>query len=164
MGLQQHILAPGEGTPTALMPGEHFTWKATGAGTAGALDVAELVLAPQVETPEHIHHRHDEVYYILEGTFRFKIGDVLAEGTAGSFIFIPRGTPHAWKNSGTGRGRALLVFTPGGMDGYFTELQPFLPALMPGIADLSQVDPAVLTEAERLMQRYGYELVGPPLA
>ena len=49
------------------------------------------------------------------------------------------------------------------MAGYFRELEPLLPDLMVGIADMSKVDPTVLAQAETIMQRYQYELVGPPL-
>jgi len=126
------------------MPGELFTWKTTGAANGGAMDFAELDLDAGVRVPEHIHHAHDELYYILEGSYRFKVGDDTGEATAGTFVFIPRGTPHAWSNTGSAPGRVVLAFTPGGMSDYFRELEPLIPDLMVGIADMSKVDPAVL--------------------
>jgi len=159
MGPHDRIVPPGEGRSQPFMPGELFTWKTTG----GAMDFGELSLAPQVGPPEHIHHGHDEAYYILEGSYRFKVGDEQAEALAGTFVFIPRGTPHAWANAGEGAGRMAVIFTPGGMAGYFEELEPLLPELMIGIADMTKVDPAVLAKAEAIMRRYQYELVGPPL-
>ena len=50
------------------------------------------------------------------------------------------------------------------MSGYFRELEPLIPDLMVGIADMSKVDPAVLAQAETIRSRYQYEIVGPPLA
>ncbi len=102
-------------------------------------------------------------YRLLEGSYRFKFGDEIADATAGTFVFIPRGTPHAWSNTGTGPGRVALAFTPGGMSDYFRELEPLLPDLMVGIADMSKVEPDVLAQAEATMSRYQYEIVGPPL-
>jgi quercetin dioxygenase-like cupin family protein len=159
----QRIVPPGEGKAQPFMPGELFTWKTTGATNGGAVDFGELDLEAGVRVPEHIHHAHDELYYILEGSYRFKVGDETGEASAGTFVFIPRGTPHAWTNTGSTSGRVLLAFTPGGMSDYFQELEPLIPDLMVGIADLSKVDPAVLAQAEAIMRRYQYEIVGPPL-
>jgi quercetin dioxygenase-like cupin family protein len=157
------IVPPGEGVAQPFMPGEVFTWKTTGAATGGAMDFGELALEPGVRVPEHVHRGNDEAYYILDGTYRFKVGDDVADASAGTFIFIPRGTPHAWANIGANPGRVAVIFTPAGMAGYFEELQPLLPELMVGINDMTKVDPAVLAKAEAIFQRYGYELVGPPL-
>ena len=145
------------------MPGEHFTWKTTGAANGGAMDLAELELEPGVRVPEHIHHAHLEAYFVLEGTYRFKVGDELASASTGAFVLIPPGTPHAWASVGDGPGRLVVMFTPGGMTGYFSELEPLVPELVAHIDDLSKVDPEVLAQAETIMRRYQYELVGPPL-
>jgi quercetin dioxygenase-like cupin family protein len=147
------IVPPGEGVSRPFMPGEVFTWKTTGAATGGAMDFGELVLEPGVRVPEHIHHGNDEAYYILDGTYRFKVGDDVADASAGTFIFISRGTPHAWVNMSAYPGRVAVILTPAGM----------VPELMVGLTDMTKVDPAVLAKAEAIFQRYGYELVGPPL-
>jgi quercetin dioxygenase-like cupin family protein len=163
VGAHQRIVAPGDGTSQAFMPGELFIWKTTGPSNGGAIDFGELALEPEVRVPEHIHHAHDEAYYILDGRYRFKVGDEVAEAIAGAFVFIPRGTPHAWSNIGGAAGRVAVIFTPGSMAGYFHELEPLIPDLMVGIPDMSKVDPAVLAQAQMIMNRYQYELVGPPL-
>ena len=123
MGLQGRIVGSGQGRTQSFMPGETFTWKATG----GPIDFAELALGPQVGPPEHIHHAHDEAYYVLDGTYRFKVGGEVADVATGAFIPIPRGLPHAWINIGGAPGRVVVMFTPSGMSGYFEELAPLLP-------------------------------------
>jgi hypothetical protein len=50
------------------------------------------------------------------------------------------------------------------MTGYFEELEPLLPELTAGLPDMATVDPEVLASATDIMQRYQYELVGPPLS
>ena len=157
------IVPPGAGVQQSFMPGELFTWKTNGGADAG-MDFGELLLDPQVRVPEHVHHGHDEAYYILDGTYRFKVGEEQGEASAGTFVFIPRGTPHAWTHIGNERGRVAVIFTPSGMAGYFKELEPLIPELVAGMDDLSKVDPATLAEAEAIMRRYQYELVGPPLS
>ena len=78
-------------------------------------------------------------------------------------MFIPRGTAHAWSNLGGETGRVAIIFTPGGMSGFFKELEPFIDELMGAMGDMSKVDAAVLAEVETVFRRYRYELVGPPL-
>ena len=56
-----------------------------------------------------------------------------------------------------------IIFTPGGMAGYFEELAPLLPELIAGLPDMSTVDPGTLERADAIMRRYSYALVGPPL-
>lgn len=152
-----------EGRLSPFMPGETMVWKVTGAETNGALDFSEMELDANVRTPEHVHHGNDESFYVLEGTIRFKAGTDLLTADAGSFVFIPSGTPHCWVNDGQSAARVLVLFTPGGMDAYFDEMRPLIPQLMVGLDDMSKVDNQVLEKAERIMQRYEYELVGPPL-
>lgn len=47
-------------------------------------------------------HESDRVYYILEGTATFEIGDRPAEAAdTGDVVFLPRGTPYAFEGSVT---------------------------------------------------------------
>jgi mannose-6-phosphate isomerase-like protein (cupin superfamily) len=80
--------------------------------TAERLMVFEEVTPAGTAAPLHLHHESDEVMYILNGDFIAKVGDKLTRGGPGTCVFIPRGTPHAWKNSGTESGRALFVYAP----------------------------------------------------
>lgn len=42
----------------------------------------------------------DRVYYVIEGSGRFEVGDALAEEVSGGdFVFIPRGTPYELEGS-----------------------------------------------------------------
>jgi quercetin dioxygenase-like cupin family protein len=145
------VLPPGEGTALQVGPGEHFVWKATGATTAGALDLAQVTVEPQAGPPEHIHHQNDEAFYVLDGTFRFKVGDQMMMAPAGTFVFVPRGTAHTWQNAGDQPASLILLFTPGGMHGFFEELEPLMvePLDMDGILVASE--------------KYRVETIGPPL-
>ena len=48
----------------------------------------------------HLHFREDEVWYVLEGDYRFKVGDAMFRVSEGGMAFGPRGTP-ASKTSAT---------------------------------------------------------------
>src|SRR5579859_4433946 len=60
----------------------------------------------------HLHHDSDEIAWVLEGEFTFKIGDEVTTGGPGTCAFMPRNVPHAWKNSGSEAGRVLFLYTP----------------------------------------------------
>jgi mannose-6-phosphate isomerase-like protein (cupin superfamily) len=59
----------------------------------------ENVIPPRQGPPLHIHGREDEMYLILDGHLRFKAGGQLFDAPAGSFVFIPRVTPHGFQTS-----------------------------------------------------------------
>jgi len=60
----------------------------------------------------HLHHDSDEVAWVLDGEFTFRIGDEVIIGGPGTCAFMPRNVPHAWKNSGTVPGRVVFLYTP----------------------------------------------------
>ncbi len=70
--------------------------------------------------PPHVHHDHDELFYIIRGTYTFLIEDQEMEVPAGSVVFIPRGLKHSFKQS---EGASFLgVLIPGGLEGFFREM------------------------------------------
>jgi mannose-6-phosphate isomerase-like protein (cupin superfamily) len=66
---------------------------------------------PRLIAPRHVHHHDDEAWYVLEGTLRVQVGEDEVEATAGSGVFVPRGTPHTYWNPGPGPVRYLLVMS-----------------------------------------------------
>ena len=50
--------------------------------------------------PPHVHSDEDEVYFILEGTAHFLIGDRVETAGAGDTVILPRGEYHANWNEG----------------------------------------------------------------
>jgi len=66
---------------------------------------------PRLIAPLHLHHHDDEVWYVLEGTLRVQVGDIVVEAHPGTAVLAPRGTAHTYWNPGPGRLRYLLVMT-----------------------------------------------------
>jgi mannose-6-phosphate isomerase-like protein (cupin superfamily) len=66
---------------------------------------------PRLIAPPHLHRSDDEAWYVLEGTLHVRVGQEVVEANAGSAVFVPRGTPHAYWNPGPGPLRYLLVMT-----------------------------------------------------
>ena len=145
-----YVLGPGEvrRNPTV--------WPATKADsndTAGLLGVFEDTLQPwQPGPPLHLHPVWDEAFYVLEGTLMVRIGDEQREVASGSFVWIPRGTPHAFANASGTPTRLLGLATPGGVEEFFAEQGAYF-AQLKGAPDL-----AVLGS---IGARYGSQLLGP---
>jgi quercetin dioxygenase-like cupin family protein len=144
------MVAPGEGTTIEGPAGGPLTFKVRGEQTGGRLTAVENVIAPGDGPPLHVHAAEDEAWYVLDGTLRFVLGTERSEAPAGSFVFVPRGTPHCFQNVGDGPARILVLFTPSGMEGFFDRFAA-LPAFDPGAF-------------RRLGAAVGMEVVGPPLA
>jgi mannose-6-phosphate isomerase-like protein (cupin superfamily) len=84
-------------------------------------------LPPDTGPPPHLHHAEDETFVPLEGELTFRVGDQEHASTAGTTVFVPRGTRHSFTNVGRGVARMLFMYSPAGMEGTFAEI--VLPAL-----------------------------------
>ena len=116
----RHIPA-GEGQSIWIV-GDTHTLKAVGEDTKGAYMLFEASVSPQLGAPPHIHHREDEFYYVLEGELEVLDGERTFIASAGSYVYIPRGTLHRFKNVGEVPAKMLVFFTPAGMEGFFLEV------------------------------------------
>jgi mannose-6-phosphate isomerase-like protein (cupin superfamily) len=61
--------------------------------------------------PLHVHRRHSECFYVLEGEMTFTVGDRVIDATAGAGVHVPPSTPHTFTR-GPGDVRFLSVHTP----------------------------------------------------
>jgi mannose-6-phosphate isomerase-like protein (cupin superfamily) len=102
--------------------GDRYTFKLSSDESGGALAVVELIAFPQNGPPPHIHHREDESFYIVEGSFSVLIGDGTFEAGPGAFVHIPKGTLHTCRNVGMTSGHVLVILTPGGFEGLWREV------------------------------------------
>ncbi|GCF11468.1 cupin domain-containing protein [Dictyobacter arantiisoli] len=143
------VLNANEGETTFEASGEYWIWKATGETTNGLFDQAITITLPQIGPPEHTHQQ-EELHYILEGTYRVKLGEQVFTASAGTFIRIPGGVPHAWRS--LTMGKILVTFLPGGLRGFFEEMRPLYLA--------PQLD---MQAVVALGARYGLVVTGPPL-
>ena len=143
------VVAPGEGETIEGPAGGPLTFKARGEQTGGSLTAFENVIAPGDGPPLHTHAAEDEAWYVLAGTLRFRLADEEAVAPAGSFVFVPRGTPHCFTNAGSTPARILVLFTPSGMERFFD-----------AFAALETFSPAAFAE---IGAGVGMAVIGPPL-
>ena len=111
----------GEGEQLRTPTGDLVCVKANTRDTNGTLTVMEFEFAPKSGPALHTHLREDEVWYVLEGDFRFKAGDAMFEASTGGMAFGPRGMPHNFQNVGETPGRLLVVTTPSGLERFFEQ-------------------------------------------
>jgi mannose-6-phosphate isomerase-like protein (cupin superfamily) len=116
------VLEPDGGERLRFLGASTMRLKLDGAMNA-ALAFYEYVSEPGVTgPPQHIHHAHDEAFYVVDGTYEFTIGDDVVPLTRGGFLFVPRGTPHTFRNAGDDIGRIAGTFNPPHFANYFREL------------------------------------------
>jgi mannose-6-phosphate isomerase-like protein (cupin superfamily) len=89
---------------------------------------ANAAVLRQLQQWVHTHLREDELWYVIDGDFRFKAGDAMLRVSAGGMAFGPRGLPHAFQNIGDAPGRLLVITTPSGPERFFEEFAALLPA------------------------------------
>jgi mannose-6-phosphate isomerase-like protein (cupin superfamily) len=147
-GGKAFVLLPGEGRPIDLGT-FHMSVKATGDETDGALSLLEADEPPGFGPPLHIHHDVAEAFYVLEGEYTMFQDGREQSCPAGSFIYIPVGTPHGFR-VGSVASRKLNLFMPAGMVGYFDELSE--------ATKKGDVEPEVISE---IATRYSVEVMGP---
>lgn len=46
----------------------------------------------------HIHHKDDEIFYVISGEFLVQLGDEISFIKQGDTVFVPRGTKHTYAN------------------------------------------------------------------
>jgi mannose-6-phosphate isomerase-like protein (cupin superfamily) len=69
----------------------------------------------------HIHYRHEEAFYVLEGELTLHRGAETIIAPAGAFVVIPPGVVHQPSNAGSQPAKVLILFAPGGMAEFFVE-------------------------------------------
>ena len=97
--------------------------KATSADTDGAFFLSETTVEPGFAGPPlHIHRTLTDMFYVLEGTLTFRLGEETIEGPAGTFFCAPPGTRHTFSNPSAEPARFLNFNVPGGFEVYMREL------------------------------------------
>jgi len=139
--------------PITLLEGDTFYTKVSSKDTDNDLFVFESTRVKEGGPAHHYHFEQDEWWYVLQGEFLIKVGDVIHKCKAGDSIFGPRMVPHSFSKIGDGEGKLLMYFQPAGkMEEFFTKV--------------SQGAGKNMTEAEqdKFREAHGFKRVGPPIS
>ena len=152
----------GEGPATWAM-GSLFERLVNADDTQGAFDASLVTQPPGIATPMHVHTHEAEAFYVLEGTLDYQAGDTLYHLRAGSFIYLPRGVPHAFRITGSRPVRFLGLVAPGGLMGLYDEVgMAAAERRLPGPDGRSMADE--IPRWNEVGPRYGLKVVGPPIS
>ena len=149
---QVMIKEPTEGRTIGIV-GDIYRFLATSEETGGRYSMFEATVLPGGGPPPHIHLRENETFYVLEGEITFQVGDERRVAKPGTFVHMPIGNLHAFKNETEQMAKMLISFAPAGLEGMCFEVGK-------DRADGGQPDQASQEEIEKLLKaadRYGIE-------
>jgi mannose-6-phosphate isomerase-like protein (cupin superfamily) len=130
--------------------GARFDLKVSGKDTDGAMSIYDTTRFEKKGPPLHRHHDVDEWFFVLEGEFKFRVGEEIFRLKAGDSLFGPRGVPHAFVKTSEAPARLLLMHQPAGtMEEYFHTV--------------IGLENPTLVQRQALLRKHGMEPVGPPL-
>jgi quercetin dioxygenase-like cupin family protein len=155
------VRGPGEGPGTWVL-GSLFERLASGEETGGGFALSLVTQPPGTATPVHIHTLEDEAFYLLDGTMTYSADGELHRLARGSFIFLRRGLPHAFRVTGDAPVRFLAIASPGALMSLYDEAGRPAGAHQLPPPDQEQL----MADVHRWLEtapRYGLSIVGPPL-
>ena len=76
--------------------------------------IIEIVRGRELEA--HVHADEDDAFYILEGEMTFTFGDEEAKAPPGTFVLVPPGVEHGFRNDGDEPVRMFNIHAPAGFD------------------------------------------------
>ncbi|TYB86141.1 cupin domain-containing protein [Oceaniovalibus sp. ACAM 378] len=92
-------------------------FKADGEETANQCSVSEWWMEANTKgVGAHSHDHGNEIFYVLDGTMSFLVGDAWRDANKGSFIFVPAGVQHDFENRSQDRAGVLNIFAPGAFE------------------------------------------------
>ena len=138
----------------------HVTIRVSSQDGSDGISVLEHRASQGDSPPLHIHHDEDEIFHVLEGEVRYRVGDQERLARAGETLLTPKGIPHTYRvESAEAR---MLTITKGEFENFVRAFAR--PAEREGLPDPS--GPPTPEQAEalaRACRQFGIDLVGPPL-
>jgi quercetin dioxygenase-like cupin family protein len=130
------VFEPGQGEVLSIKGGS-ITLKVTSERSKDQLGVYEIRLEPgTVGARLHYHRYLDETFIVTEGMLAVTHGQTKINAKAGSVIYVPRFTPHAFANESDQPTTVMLIFNPAqSREGFFYGLQQILSAPQFNAAD-----------------------------
>jgi mannose-6-phosphate isomerase-like protein (cupin superfamily) len=76
--------------------------------------IIEIAVGRELEA--HVHQEEDDAFYIVEGEMTFVLGDRQVAAPPGTFVLVPPGVEHGFRNDGDVPVRMLNIHAPAGFD------------------------------------------------
>jgi quercetin dioxygenase-like cupin family protein len=130
----------------------------TSRGTDG-LSVLENRAPLGDSPPLHVHRTQDEVFHVIEGVMRFRLGETERVVAAGSTLLAPKGVPHTYRVDSP-EASWLTVTTGGDFERFVRALSR--PATEPALPPAAAPTPEAVERLIATAATFGIEIVGPP--
>lgn len=104
------VVAPGEGHRVG-----NVEFLARSADTP-RFTFAIIEIQPGRELEQHVHPDEDDSFYVLEGRMAFLHGEEIIMAGPGTFVLVPPGVRHGFRNDGGVPVRMVNVHAPAGFD------------------------------------------------
>ncbi|MGW0761161.1 cupin domain-containing protein [Streptomyces sp. NPDC002814] len=163
------LIVPAGGGRKLITPAQEVTFKAT-KEMGSSVSIFEVVVPPGFDVGAHVHGDAEEFFYVLDGeldllafepaertkdswhTWQSARGDRVIRAGEGSCMFVPPGTPHAFRNATDTPARMLFQCSPSPVhEDYFEE-----------IAEIWSRGKAVdVAAVEEMRRRYDVEQLTP---
>ena len=139
-------------SPLPLLEGDTFDCKVSANNTDGDIYMFESRRIKEGGPTHHYHFEQDEWWYVLQGEFLIKVGDVTHHAKKGDSVFGPGMIPHSFAKVGAEEGKLLMFFQPAGkMEAFFNKLSQ---------GGAKNMTPA---EQDKFREEHGFKRVGPPI-
>jgi quercetin dioxygenase-like cupin family protein len=120
-------------------------------GPEQAISIMDSTVPPGFPGPVRHRHAHlTDIFYVLDGQLEFELDGERQSLGPGSFVLVPPGVVHTFRNPGSEPARMLNIFQPSGFEQYLVEAfrrmaagNPWSPAEMAEIASRYDFEPVV---------------------
>jgi mannose-6-phosphate isomerase-like protein (cupin superfamily) len=75
-----------------------------------------IEIVPGRELEQRVHADEDDAFYIVEGEMTFTFGERSVAAPPGTFVLVPPGVEHGFRNDGERPVRMLNIHAPAGFD------------------------------------------------
>lgn len=140
--------------------GELAVIHATGKDTNGSYCAIELYATKEGSPPWHVHHREDEAFYVIDGSFTFYVGEKVIKAKPGDYLMAPKDIPHTYTVDSEGHARVLMICSPAGFEDLVRAMSTPATSLVPPPPEEAALDYGALTE---LASSYGVAFIDRPM-
>jgi nucleoid-associated protein YgaU len=109
----------------------------------------------------HVHHTEDEIFHILDGDFRFQVGQEQRRCQAGAILLAPKGIPHTYRVESPAGGRWLTITAHADFERFVRAMGR--PAERQALPPAAPPSPEAIKGLTATARDFGIEFVGPPL-
>ena len=134
------------------------TVKVSGEQSGGQFSLIEMLYPAGAIVPRHVHHREDELFYLIEGELEMRVGERQISAKPGTTIFAPRNIPHSFQVGANAPVHYLILYTPAGFEGFIRDTSRPAPTLtLPPPPDAPPTPQQLQAIGDMMRERYGCE-------